>query len=113
MPELEKDRIVRFRSIQKQLKKPVVIYSDFECVINNGKHEPCGYCLYVVSQYIQLDFGMKQYRGESEDDTMKHYFDDLATFKKRIMKVVEVNFPMRFTNEDKNQIRKCITLSYL
>ena len=102
MPTTEKDKIVRFRSIMKQLKKPVVIYSDFECIINNDKHEACGYCLYVVSQYKQLDLGMKQYRGISEDDTMEHYFNDLYTLKKQIMKVIDTIIPMTFTKE--NQI---------
>jgi len=108
MPKIndEKNFIVRFRNIKNMLRQPFVIYSDFECIIKDEKHIPCGYCLYVVSQYDKFKFPLILYRGTSEEDTMNHFFDDILNLEKEIQHLVKINVPMIITEQDQIKIDK-------
>ena len=68
MPKQEKDRIVKFRSINKMFMLPFVIYSDFESVIINNVHVPCGYALQVISSVSGVKFPQVLYRGIFEEE---------------------------------------------
>jgi len=66
MPVREKDKKIYFKNIKNMQKQQFVIYGDFEAVIEDQIHKPCGYCLFVKSTVPQFQFPMKLYRGSNE-----------------------------------------------
>jgi hypothetical protein len=103
MPQKYEDKYVYFKNIKNMLWQPFVIYSDFECVIINSEHIPCGYCFKVRSQYDMYEFPIITYRGTSEKDTMDHFFDDIFKLEKQIQQIVKISVPM---NEEERQKAK-------
>ncbi len=80
MPK-EGENEIRFKNIAAQLRSPFVVYADFECVIIDKKHVPCGYSFLLVSEYNHFELNSKfwklKLRTYTGKDCMKHFFKDL------------------------------------
>ena len=79
---------------------PFVIYSDFESVIINNVHIPCGYALQVISSISGVKFPLVLYRGISEEDVMYHFFDDIFRIEKFIMELYKRNKDINLSEEE-------------
>jgi len=99
LPELPKpeEAYVKFKAINKQLKKPFVIYADFESVIVDNQHIACSYGYQIVSEFPEHNKPYKMYRGEN---AVKLFLDDLLNEEKWIMPIVNRNYDMIMTDED-------------
>lgn len=110
---------IKFKHFNNKFKSPVVIYADFEtickkiehnhnhtksCTTKFVKQEPCGYCFNVVSDYPDLNFGMKLYRGEN---TVKHFLKKLMDCGDEVKKILETNNQMIITEEQEQEFLKC------
>jgi hypothetical protein len=83
VPNMPEDNVLQFKNIQRMLRHPYVIYSDFESILKpihtckpnpessythkTQFHIPCGYGLYVKSAYNNIDNPLEIYRGEESD----------------------------------------------
>ena len=98
----EKDKTVKFRNFQKQLRMPFVIYADFECYtekisgpLNNPDrsnttayqhHKPSGFSYMVVSARDGYTQAPVVYRGLNVVDT---FFDKLIEEEYRIKNILK------------------------
>ena len=107
---------VRFKSIQRQLRAPFIIYADFECYttrihtcVNNPKqssstpyqhHIPSGFSYVVVSAADRFTQPVVVYRGENVVDT---FLDYLTQTTHQIFRVLEKPQDMIMTEEQKQE----------
>lgn len=97
LPSPEK-AYVEFNAVNKQLKKPFVIYADFESVIVDNKHVGCSYGYQVVSTLDEFkNQTFKMFRGEN---AIKKFLDEILLEEKWILEVVHRNEEMIMTNDD-------------
>jgi hypothetical protein len=120
----EKDRWLKFKSIQKMLPVPFIIYCDLEsytCKLNGpereeGKqtgtnayelHEPSGYCYHIVSSDPTRTFSPQCYRGPNVIDTLLSELRQKSEELGKILKSVE---NMKLTPEQERQfqmVKRC------
>jgi hypothetical protein len=122
MPEIDKNGnipTIQFKNHTRKFKAPVVIYADFETLIqpfsnihNYSKSSttkladlpPCGYSFNIVSDYPELNFGLQLYRGE---DSVKHFINNLLEYGDKIRDILDRKTPMYITPEQQKDFRKC------
>ena len=86
------DNILHFKNIKAMQKCPIVLYSDFECFVqNDGEHVPSGFALYRVSSYGK-EYKPYVYSGAN---VMDEFFARLEWERKDIEKILKSNVPMR------------------
>lgn len=112
--------VVEFKHFNNKFKAPFVIYADLECLLckyqgcENGdgqswtekthKHVPCGFCIYVVSEYRQ--FSPVVYRGP---DCITKMYQELEKMESRITQWLQKNQDvsrMTFREGDEERIEK-------
>jgi hypothetical protein len=105
-PHKEKDKWIQFRSINKQLKVPFIIYADFECLTRpistndnesttikrSQKHGPFGFCYVAKCANDELSMPAKVYRGQKAIDT---FFDWLLEEEKKKSEILDHVVPMK------------------
>ena len=81
---------VQFKSISKMLKKPFVIYADFESLLltlerdetqatqKYQKHEACGYAYKRVSTLEKFDKPLQLYRGDGAQNVAEHFINAIV-----------------------------------
>jgi hypothetical protein len=91
------DAIIKFTNIHKQLRKPVVVYADFEALtvpVENGReyqnHKGCSYGFAIISDYPELAREYKSFRGE----------DAIHTILKDLMKEFDTILPIMKQNKE-------------
>ena len=94
---------VFFKSYQKQLRAPFVIYADFECFTTKTdsekeyqRHVPSGFCYIVVSTVDKHCKGPITYTGENVVET---FFDHLMEEESRIQDILASPIEMIWDNE--------------
>ena len=107
----EDDRWVQFKSIQKMLKVPFVIYADFEsytCKIqgplNVGQathayelHEPSGFAYYIVCADSNRQYKPVVYRGQN---VVEMFLKSLRKESDAICEIIKKAAPMRITTAE-------------
>ena len=118
--EKDSKEYVQFNSCQKMLKKPFVIYADFESILEPihycanekentfkyQKHTACGYAYKRVSTLEKYDKPIKLFRGESEDDVGKHFIESLIKEADEILKIMKDVVPMNLTAAEEKAFQK-------
>lgn len=103
---------IQFRNHVRKFKAPVVIYADFETLVQPIEHkehnyevssttkifgqEPCGYSFNVVSDYPELNFGLKLFRG---DNAVIHFLHQILRIGDKVREVLDTVKPMIITPE--------------
>jgi hypothetical protein len=109
---------LKFKNFYNKFKAPFVIYSDFEAILpkittvnrtekltENTKHIPCGFCLYVVSDFDKFSFEPYVYRGQ---DCMTKFYKKLDEYSRSIYKILKMNEKMILTDDDLKNFNKSI-----
>jgi hypothetical protein len=101
--------VIKFKQHTRKFKAPVVIYADFETLVQKIEHQhdnmkssttkyceqvPCGYAFNIVSDYPELNLGLKLFRGEN---TVNHFLRTLVDCGDEIRKILDINCPMIIT----------------
>src|SRR5436190_6102844 len=94
--ELSLEKTLSFKNYRFQLKIPYVIYSDFECFINENKHKPSGYCLVVVNDRSEI---IKKVTY-SYSNVMDNFFKDLFEIEREINELNDVYIELNMTEID-------------
>jgi hypothetical protein len=112
MPD-EKNRFISFKKHERRLISPVAIYGDFDCIIEPPNelgqcmHRASGYCFRVVSRIPQVTSKTYLYRGTSEDDVMKKFYNRIFKLNKEICAAVKnTEVEMEFTQEDETHFNE-------
>jgi len=101
-PSVEESKeYVRFSNIPKMLKKPFVIYADFESILEAyedtrnvasnqyQKHIPCGYAFKRISTVAKYDKEIVAFRSDGADDVGLHFVNALMKEADEIIKNYE------------------------
>ena len=111
--------VIKFKNTTRKFKAPVVIYADFETLIEGtgNIHDcskssttkladlpPCGYSFNVVSDYPELNLGLHLYRGEN---AVNNFIETLLKYGDRIRDILDEEKPMIITNEQEKDFRRC------
>ena len=107
------DAVVQFKNFDKQYKAPYVVYADFECLTkpvskaskNSAKsytdayqnHEPCGFCVHIVSSDPKQRFAPIVYRGQ---DTVQEFIMRMKEVEEMLMEKIKAVEPMVMTAQD-------------
>src|SRR5690606_11329373 len=106
---------VQFRSMKKLLKKPFVIYADFESILtkyeDNGtcetkkyqKHIPCGYAYKRVSTVEKYDKDIVLFRSETGEGVAERFIKDLLNEAKEIRKIMKNIVPINLTKDQEQE----------
>ena len=115
---------IQFKSIHKMLKKPFVIYADFESLLLNveidenastqkyQKHEACGYAYKRVSTVDEFDKPLQLYRGDSTENVAEHFINAIVKESDEIRDIMSKIIPMDLTEDEEKQF-KSSTSCYL
>ena len=120
LPEAgSKEAYVKFKNFDKQHKAPFVVYADFEALTKPVSkaskdpsqsytdayqtHEPCGFCIHIVSSDKQRHFDPIVYRGEN---TIQEFIFKMKEVEEMLMKEIKAVEPMVMTAEG-NKAFKC------
>ena len=107
LPEPESDKAyVKFKNFDKQHKAPFVVYADFEALTRPvdkaskdpsksytdayQTHEPCGFCIHIVSSDKHRDFNPIVYRGEN---TIQEFIFKMKEVEEMLMKEIKAVEP--------------------
>ena len=123
MPDGDKS-LLQFENFEKQFKAPFVIYADFEALTTPvtkavrdpsksytdayQKHQPCGYCIYVVRADGGEKFKPIVYRGA---DTVHQFIVKIKEVEEQLMKSIKAVVPMVMTEEDESNFQTAETCS--
>ena len=112
----EQGECVSFKNFEFTLRKPYVIYADFECrfedVDNNigenttqtNRHIPIGYCYRVVSDIDPAENRTYQYTAVSNDeDVSLHFVDSIYKTVQKLGEKHSVAKPMVITSEQQEE----------
>ena len=93
----KKGLFVKFHDGQNQFKVPLVMYADFESILNPiessegnpeelyteviNQHIPCGFCVYSKFAYGKVENPLKLYRGK---DCVEAFYDYIENEAKRL-----------------------------
>lgn len=102
MPTEGKDDFVQFKNIMNKYKAPFAIYADFESILEpiegptnspaeswtqmTHKHVPCGFCIYGVSNYDDIQFKPILYRGK---DTITQFYSELGKLENKMIDALQ------------------------
>ena len=110
---------IQFKHHTRKFKAPVVIYADFETLIQktDNKHDdtkssttklanlpPCSYGLNVVSDFPELNLGYQSYLGE---DASSKFLKNLLKVGDKIQSILKDEKKMIITKEQEKQFAKC------
>ena len=113
--------VIEFKDYHKKLKAPVVMYGDFETLIqnNNSIHDdkkssttkladlpPCSYSFNIVSDYPELNFGLTSYRGREGEDIIEHFLKSLLEYGEQIKEILNDEKPMIITKQQEKEFNK-------
>ena len=94
----EENEYIHFKSHQRQLRAPFVIYADFECFTKKTdhpneyqRHIPSGFCYHIVSTAEQHNKGPISYTGP---DVVEKFFDNLMEEESRIETILSQEVDM-------------------
>jgi hypothetical protein len=106
------NKFLRFKSINKQMRCPYVIYADLESILmpidtcypdpshssttNTQKHVPCGYSYLIVGPDKNDIFKPVTYRGA---DAIEHLINNLLLEENKILKKLKINEAMKISKE--------------
>ena len=110
-----KEKFTHVKNHYKHMRVPFAVYADFECftekldsvrpsedaqyTMKYQKHEPSGFCLYVVSPYFEFEQIM--YTKKSEDEDIgRIFFETLETEVRKVRDLIK-HEEMIFTDDDK------------
>jgi hypothetical protein len=113
-----KGDVVQYKHQLHKLKVPFVIYGDLECVLEEcnemrgathkyQKHVPCGFCLYVVSEYEEHQMDPILYRGADAEEQLVKTLIRLSNhihFDK-----IKQNVPLIMSDEDQHKFENATT----
>ena len=115
----ENNDVLYFKDVQKQLKVPFVIYTDFESILvtcdeqrldpsvsftqKTQVHQPSGFCYTVVSEVEAYDTAPVVYRGENAVDK---FLDHLLHEEKRIKEILEHVVPMSINRNEEQAFQR-------
>ena len=111
-PSIEKSKgYVRFTKLFKMLKKPFVIYADFESLLQEcddkgkyQKHITCGYAYKIVASVEKYNKDIVLYRPEDEKiDVAKHFVKSILKEADNIIRIMKDIVPMNLTNNQQKQ----------
>ena len=119
LPEPGSDKsFVEFKSPEKQHKAPFVIYADFEALTKPlssternpqhsyteayQTHEPCGFCVHVVSSDPKHQFDPVVYRGEN---TIEEFIFKMKELEAELTPLVKAVEPMVMTKQDEKDFK--------
>lgn len=131
MPSLVKNEdgewvnpVIRFKNHTNKYKAPVAIYADFETLVQPIKHKdhnqkisgttkintqtPCGFSFNIVSDYPELDLGLKLFRGENAVD---EFLKQLLQCGDRIKEVLKIVQPMIITSAQEKEFQNASVCS--
>ena len=116
LPSAEKSKeYIQFKSIHKMLKKPFVIYADFESLLLNverdenaltqkyQKHEACGYAYKRVSTVDTYDKPLQLYRGDSTESVAEHFINAIVKESDEIRDIMSEIIPMDLTEDEEKE----------
>lgn len=94
------ENIIKFKNVKNVIESPVVITSDWECLIDeNNKHIPNSFCYYIHSKYEIFKSKLRIYRGE---DCVDKFFEYIKKDSSKINSLVKnSNTKMIFNASDK------------
>ncbi len=115
-----KEKFTHVKNHYKHMRVPFAVYADFECftekldsvrpsedaqyTMKYQKHEPSGFCLYVVSPYFEFEQIM--YTKKSEDEDIgRIFFETLETEVRKVRDLIK-HEEMIFTDDDKRTYEK-------
>jgi len=108
---------VKFNSLHKMLKKPFVIYADFESILQAHeektnqttkyqKHVPCSFAYKRVSTLEKYDKDIVLFRSDDEDVSVAEKFlNSLLKEADEISRIMENIVPMNLTEEEENEFQ--------
>ena len=114
---------VKFKNIHKMVKKPFVIYADFESLLLNvdrdekastqryQKHEACGYAYKRVSTLEKYDKPLQMFRDNGTENVTEHFINVIVKESDEIREIMSKIIPMKLTEEEEKQFKsstKCI-----
>lgn len=131
MPSLVKNEdgewinpVINFKNHTHKYKAPVAIYADFETLVQplvHGEHNyeksgttkintqtPCGFSFNIVSDYPELDLGLKLFRGENAVD---EFLKQLLQCGDRIKEVLKIVQPMIITTAQEKEFENASVCS--
>ena len=115
---------VQFKNMHRMVKKPFVIYADFESLLLNverdenastqkyQKHEACGYAYKRVSTVDKFDKPLQLYRGDSTENVAEHFINAIVKESDEIHDIMSKIIPMDLTEDEEKQF-KSSTSCYL
>ena len=104
--DVQAKEYIQFKNVQKMLKKPFVIYADFESSLLNlerdetlatqkyQKHQACGYAFKRVSTLQKYDKPLQLYRGNGTQDVAEHFIKSIITEAEEIRNIMSKIEPM-------------------
>ena len=99
------------------VKKPFVIYADFESLLLNvdrdekastqryQKHEACGYAYKRVSSLEKYDKPLQIFRGDGTQNVAEHFINEIVKESDEIRDIMSKIIPMKLTEEEENQFQ--------
>lgn len=112
---VEAKEYAKFKSYHKMLKKPFVIYSDFEAIFVETEakakatkkyqsHVACGYAYKRLSIVKEHDKDIVLFRGESKDiNVAEHFIDRLLEEADEVTAIMKNIIPMNLTDTQKQE----------
>lgn len=109
LPEPKKAKIF-FRNFMSQMENPILLFADFECIIDPSQqqaHVPCGYAIKVIVRGQEgFVFPMQFYRGEN---TVEKFWDALFELENSLFYrfiTLNKNVSHHYTQEQKASAAK-------
>jgi hypothetical protein len=109
---------VQFKNHDKQYKAPFVIYADFEALtrpVSKAErkgddsytdayqtHEPCGYCVHIVSSDPTRTFEPVVYRGKN---TIKEFILKMKEIEQMLMPLIKAVEPIQMSAQDERDFK--------
>lgn len=106
---------IEFMNFNKRFKAPVVIYADFEALIQKtvsptktttklADLPPCSYAFNVVSDYPELNMGFQMYRGEN---TVSTFLKNLCKVGDKVRNILDTKKEMIITPKQEIEFNEC------
>ncbi|XP_039297980.1 uncharacterized protein LOC120354661 [Nilaparvata lugens] len=109
----QEGEILKFSNYSYTLKVPYIIYADFECMIIDNIHKPCGYGYLIIDEEGEVYYGPKIVRANSLEESEKlidNFIDELETHSVILKKKLQTIIDMNFTTEDEKTFTTKILL---
>jgi hypothetical protein len=106
---------VQFKNIDRMIKKPFVIYADFESLLLNverdekastqryQKHEACGYAYKRVSTLEKYDKPLQIFRGDGTENVAEHFINAIVRECDEITRIRTDIRPKNLTEDEKKE----------